>query len=96
MAIRQQFYLEMPEGSTAWLEFNDVNNRIGDFVIVVAIGGSVFGWVTDGDNTWSGIFGEGETRQVVAGNHRVVAEVMPTGETRYKLPQGLTWAVSYT
>lgn len=95
MAIKKQFHLVEGSGLEAWIEFNDANLRISDFVVIVPAGTTCHVWVVETGNLFEQTYTEGQWEQNIPGNHRVISDGIHDGEEAYRLPVEIEWGITW-
>jgi hypothetical protein len=95
VAVKRIFEVTAGNGTVIYIEYNDVNLRVGNIAFTVPAtlsGAHVLLW-DDGVLAYEQTFGPGEHEVVVPGNYRVV-EYQDEGETYAYPPPEISWSFS--
>lgn len=97
MATKKAFDIIAGGQSVIYIEYNDVNLRIGNIVFTIPIGftGYVLIWV-NGSLAFTNSYTPGSYSELVPGNYRVIEEIDPDDGSVYALmPPEIAWCVSW-
>jgi hypothetical protein len=94
MANQKLFEVTSGDGTSIYIEYNDVNLKVGNIFFTVPAGKSahVLLW-DDGVLIYDQIYGEGFHSENVPGNYRLQEYTTSWGETRLTLPP-IDWSFS--
>ena len=96
MANKRIFEITGGDGTSIYIEYNDVNLKVGSIYFTVPAGVSAYVLLwNEGNLVYENIYGEGFHSENVPGNYQVTEYIDPEdGQTYAHPPQEISWSYS--